>query len=66
MYSKTLTKLSYTCWREIDRFVFKWVKGIDKGDLNRNILKKHVRTHINGYKLNKFRLIKEIGIKPHK
>ena len=42
--------------------VFKWYKGINKGDINR-VLKIHNenRTRNNGFKLDKFRFRKDIG-----
>ena len=42
--------------------VFKWVKGFNKGDLNKVlILKEQGRTRTNGYKLDKFRFMKDVG-----
>ncbi len=42
--------------------VFKWFKGIKKGDISKVlILKPNTRTRSNGYKLDKFRFRKEIG-----
>ena len=42
--------------------VFKWFKGINKGDINRVLkLSNHNRTRSNGYKLDKFRFRKDIG-----
>ena len=41
--------------------VFKWVKGFNKGDINKAfIVKGKVRTRTNGFKLDKFRVWKEI------
>ena len=42
--------------------VFKWVKGFNKGEINKVlIVKEKVRTRTNGFKLNKFRYRKNIG-----
>ena len=44
--------------------VFKWVKGFNKGDMNKVfIVKEEVRTRIHGFKLDKFRFRKDIGKK---
>lgn len=42
--------------------VFKWVSGINKGDIN-DVLKfsNNERTRSNGFKLHKFRFRKDIG-----
>ena len=41
--------------------VFKWVKGIKKGDMNRFSDNEKVRARTNGFKLDKFRFRKDIG-----
>ena len=42
--------------------VYKWVKGFNKGDINKVlIVKEQGRTRNNGYKLDKFRFKKDIG-----
>ena len=42
--------------------VFKWVKGFNKGNINKIIIvKEKVRTRTNGFKLDKFRYRKDIG-----
>ena len=42
--------------------MFKWVKGFNKGDINKVlIVKEKVRTRTYGFKLDKFRFRKEIG-----
>ena len=42
--------------------VFKWVKGFNKGDINKVIIvKEKVRTRTNGFRLDKFRCRKDIG-----
>lgn len=40
--------------------VFKWVKGINQGDM-RDVLKLVEKTRNNGFKLDKFRFRKDIG-----
>lgn len=42
--------------------VYKWGKGINKGDVNKVLnINNQDRTRSNGFKLDKFRLKKEIG-----
>ena len=42
--------------------VFKWMKGINKGDLNEVLIPtSNLRTRNNGFKLDKFKFRKEIG-----
>ena len=42
--------------------VYKWIMGLNKGDLNKIlIVSEQSRTRSNGYKLDKFRFRKEIG-----
>ncbi len=42
--------------------VYKWMKGYNKGDTNKAlVIKEQGRTHSNRFKLEKFRLSKDIG-----
>ena len=42
--------------------VYKWIKGYNKGDINKVLIfSEQNRTRNNGFKLNKFRFRKEIG-----
>ena len=42
--------------------VFEWVKGFNKGDINKVlIVKERIKTRTNGFKLDKFRFRKKIG-----
>ena len=42
--------------------VFKWMKGINKGDLNEVLIPtSNLRTRNNGFKLDKLKFKKEIG-----
>ena len=42
--------------------VFKWIKGYNRGDINKVLIfSEHGRTRSNGFKLDKFRFRKEIG-----
>ena len=42
--------------------MFKWVKGFNKGNINKVLLvKEKVKTRTNGFKLDKFRYWKDVG-----
>lgn len=68
--SRIEDKLNHLHFHSLDRrrvrgdliHVFKWIEGLDNVNIN-NLLavSKLNRTRSNGFKLNKFRVIKDIG-----